>query len=85
MNNMAVNTYLWTKSIGQTKQRRTETESWIWEAFCWLPDGKGCGGMGEEVTGLSTYRQLQISHGCVQYSIGNGVAKELIHMTQGHE
>ena len=41
--------------------------------------------MGEEVTGLSTNRQLQISHGGVQYSIGNGVAKELIHMTQGHE
>ena len=42
--------------------------------------------MGEEVSGLtSTNRQLQNSHGDVQYSIGNGVAKEPLHMTHGHE
>ena len=42
--------------------------------------------MGEEVRGLrSTNRELQNSHGDVKYSIGNGVAKELIHMTCGHE
>ena len=38
--------------------------------------------MGEEVRGLrSTNRQLQNSHGDVKYSIGNGVTKELIPMT----
>ena len=42
--------------------------------------------MGEEVRGLrSTNRQLKSSHGDVKYSIGNGVAKELICMTRGHE
>ena len=42
--------------------------------------------MGDEVRGLrSTNRYLQSSHGDVKYSIGNEVAKELIHMTQGHE
>ena len=48
--------------------------------------GGGCGGMGEEVRGLrSTNRQSQNSHGDVKYSTGNGEAKELTHMTQGHE
>ena len=43
-------------------------------------------GMGEEARGLrSTNRQLQKSHGDVKHSIGNGVAKKLIHMTHGHE
>ena len=41
--------------------------------------------MGEEVWGLSTNRQVQNSHGDVKYSTGNGVAKELIRMTYGHE
>ena len=42
--------------------------------------------MGEEVRGLrSTNRQLQNSRGDIKYSIGNGVAKELIRMTHGHE
>ena len=42
--------------------------------------------MGEEVRGLrSTNRQLQNCHGDVKNSIGNGVVKELIHMTHGHE
>ena len=48
--------------------------------------GGDCGGMGEEVRGLrSTNRQLQNSRGDIKYSIGNGVAKELIRMTHGHE
>ena len=35
--------------------------------------------MGEEVRGLrSTNRELQNHHGDVKYSIGNGIAKELI-------
>ena len=33
----------------------------------------------------STNWQLQNSHGGVKYSIGNGAAKELTHMTRGHE
>ena len=42
--------------------------------------------MGEEVKGLrSTNRELQNSHGDVKYSIGKGVAKELICMTPGRE
>ena len=48
--------------------------------------GRGCGGIGEEVSGLrSTNRYLQNSHGDVKDSIGNGLAKELIRMTHGHE
>ena len=46
----------------------------------------GFGRMGKEVRGLrSTNRQLQNSHGDVKYYIGNGVAKELLHMIRGHE
>ena len=38
--------------------------------------------MGEKVRGLrSTNRQLKKSHGDVKYGIGNGVAKELTHMS----
>ena len=41
-----------------------------------------CGGMGEDVRGLrSTNRQN--SHGDVKYSVGNGAAREVIHMTHG--
>ena len=86
-NKMAKNTYLSTiECKKQTKQRRTETESWIQRAFSWLPNGKGYGGMGEEVRGLrSTNMQLQNSHGDVKYSTANGGAKELICMAHGHE
>ena len=42
--------------------------------------------MGEEVRGLKSINyKLQNSHGGVKYSIGNGVAKEHIRMTHGHE
>ena len=53
---MAINTYLSTiESKKQTKQtRRTETESWIQIVFSWLPDGRRCGGIGEEVRGLKS-------------------------------
>ena len=41
-----------------------------------------CGRMGKEVRGLrSTNRQVLNSHRDVNYSIGNGVAKELTHVT----
>ena len=33
----------------------------------------------------STHWWLQNSHGDVKYTIENGEAKELIHMTHGHE
>ena len=86
-NKMAINTYLSTiESKKSVKQTRTETESWIQRAFLWLPDGRECGEVGEKVMGLrSTNRQLQNSHGDVKYSIRNGVVKELICMTHGHE
>ena len=48
--------------------------------------GGGRGIIGEEVRGLrSTNRWLQTSHEDKKYSIRNGVAKELIHMTHEHE
>ena len=69
----------------QTKQPRTETESWI-QSILMVARWEGCGRMGGEVRGLrSTNRQLQNSHGDVKYSVGNGEAKELIPMTHGHE
>ena len=42
-NKMAKYTNLSTiESKNQTRQTiRTETESWIWRAFGWLPDGRG--------------------------------------------
>ena len=44
---MAINTYISTiESKKQTKQTRTETESWIWRVFLWLPDGRGLRGNG---------------------------------------
>ena len=81
---MAITTYLSIiEPIKQTKQtRRTETESWIQRGL----EGRECGRIGEEVRGLkSTNRQLQNSHVDGKYSIRNGVAKELIHMTCGHD
>ena len=42
--------------------------------------------MGEKVRRLrSRNRSLQNSHGDVKYSMGNGVAKELICIADGHE
>ena len=42
--------------------------------------------MHEEVRRLrSTNRLLQNSHGDIKYNIGNGVGKEMIRMTNGHE
>ena len=42
--------------------------------------------MSKKVGGLrSKNRWLQNSRGDVKCSIGNGVAKELIHLTHGHE
>ena len=50
---MATNTNLSTiESKKQTKQTRTETESWIRRSFWLLIDEKGCGGMPKEVRGL---------------------------------
>ena len=56
------------------------------ESIVRLPDGREVWGLGEEMRGVrSTNRQIQNSHGDGKYSIGNGVAKELICMTHGHE
>ena len=50
---MATNTYPSTiESKKQTKQtRRTETDSWMWRALSWLPDGRGYKVMDAEVRG----------------------------------
>ena len=46
-NKMAINTYLSTiESKKQTKQTRTETESWMQRTVWWLPD-ESCGGVGD--------------------------------------
>ena len=85
---MAINTYyeqlnLKNKLSEQEEQRQNCGYE---EGFEWLPDERGCGGMGEEVGGLrSTNGSLENSQEDVKYSIGNGVAKELIRMTHGHE
>ena len=55
------------------------------ECFDGSQMGRVCGRMYEEVRGLrSTHRWSQNSHGDVKYSMGNGVAKELMCMTHGH-
>ena len=52
-NKMAINTYLSiTKSKKQTKQTRTQIESWIQR---WLPDGMGMWGNGRRGEGIKKY------------------------------
>ena len=52
-NKMAENTYLSAiESKKQTKERRTETESWIQRLFWLLPDGSRVWRIGKEVGGL---------------------------------
>ena len=65
-NKMAINTYLSTiESKTQTKQTRTETESWLWRVFWWLQMGGRCEGMGEEMRGLrSTIVSYRVAMGC---------------------
>ena len=85
---MAMNSQLSTlESKKQTKQAsRTETESQIWKSFGGLLAGRGKEKNGEKEQGLrSTNWQVQNRQGDVKNSIGNGKAKELICMTQGHE
>ena len=82
---MATYTYLSTdESEKQTKQEQRQNHGYG-EHFDGCQMGKGCGGMGEELRGLSTNRQLQNSHGYVKHSIGNGAAQEFICTTKGHE
>ena len=87
-NKMAINTYLSTvESKKQTsKQNRNRIIDRYGDHLEGYQVGSGIGRMKEKVQGLrSTSKQLQKSHRDVRYSIGNGVAKELIHMTHGHE
>ena len=57
----------------QAYRNREHLEVCQWEGF---------GEMDEKVKGLiSTNWQLQNSHGVVKYSVANGAAKEVIHMT----
>ena len=77
-NKMAISTYLLTiQPRKQTKQTRTENHGYG-EHFDGCKMGRGVGGMGEEVRGLSTNRWIQNSPGDVKYSVGNGAAKEPI-------
>ena len=49
-NKMAKNTYPSTiESKKQSKQIRTEAETWIQRVFQWLPDDGCCRGMGEQM------------------------------------
>ena len=52
-NKMAIFSYLPAiESKKQTKQTRTETESWIWRTFWWLPDERGMWGNGWRGEGI---------------------------------
>ena len=84
-NKMATSTFLSTiESIKQTKKQ--EQSHGYRERFDGCQMGGRCRGMSEDVKGLrSTDRQLQNSHVDIKCNIGNGVAKELTHMTHGHE
>ena len=69
-----------------SKQEEQRQNHGYGERFDGCQMGGRCGRMGEEVRGLrSTNRELQNHHGDVKYSIGNGIAKELICMAHGHE
>ena len=86
---MAINTYLPTIEYKKTTLRKHEEQrenhGYI-ECFDGYQMGGQCGGMDEEVKVLrSTNRELQNCHRDVKYSIENGVAKELICTTHGHE
>ena len=85
---MAINSKLSTnESKKQTKQTsRTETESQLWRSFGGLSVGKGKGENRGKGAGIkSTNWQVQNRQGDVKNNVGNGVAKELICMTHGHE
>ena len=69
-----------------SKQEKQRQNHGYGEHFDGCQMGGGCKRMFEEVRRLkSTNWYLQNSHGDVKYSIGNGVAKEVICTTQGHE
>ena len=79
-NKMAINTFIYQHLNIKNKLSKLEEQRQnhgYGEHIDGCQMGKGCGGMGEELRGLSTNRQLQNSHGEVGYSIENGVAKEL--------
>ena len=67
----------------QEEQRQKHGQG---EHFDGCQMGGDCWRMGEEVRGLrSTNRELQNCHWDIKQSIGNGVSKELIYTTHGHE
>ena len=62
-----------------SKQEEQRQNHGYRECFDGCQMGEECGGMGEQMRGLTgTNRQLQNRHGDVKYSIENEVAKELI-------
>ena len=85
---MVINSQLSTnESKKQTKQTsKTETESQIRRSFGGLSLGRGKGRIEQKVQGLrGTDWQVKNRQGAVKNNIVNGVVKELICMTHGHE
>ena len=85
---MAINSQLSTiESKKQTKQTtRTETESQIWRSYRGLSVWREKGEDGGKGAGIKKPNwQVQNRQGNVKNSIGNGEAKEIICMTNGHE
>ena len=86
MNNKMAKIHIYQQLNLKSKQEEQRQKHGYREHFDGCHMGGCCGAMGEEVRGLrSTYMQLQNSHRDVKYSIRNGVATELIHMTHRHE
>ena len=50
-NKMTINTYLSTTESKNKLSKQEEQRQKIQRAYGWLPDGRGCGRMGEEVRG----------------------------------
>ena len=85
---MTINSYPSTIELKNklSKQEEQRENHGYGECFDDCQVGRQYGGMDEDVKGLKrTNRQLQNSPGDMKYSVGNGVATELIFMTRGHE
>ena len=75
------------ESKKQTEQTsRTETESYIWRSFGGLSVGRKKRENGGKGAGIKKYKLVGTEQlGDVKNSTGNGVDKELIRTTHGHE
>ena len=85
---MAIDTYqhLYLKTKLRKLEKHRQNHGYVEHFDGFQMGGDFWVGMGGEVRALrSTNRQSQNSHGDVKCSAGNGVGKELIRMTDGHE